>query len=114
MKLLIILIATGLWSLRCFSQTDTIKTSQTDTVETKASLTIGATYSNNANYYGQRALENNPYIAAGATYRFKSGIYLSGLAYRLLNDTGAFISASNIGGGIIFKLGNKLSADLGY
>jgi hypothetical protein len=106
MKLLTILIATGLWSVRCFSQTDT--------AEAKASFTIGASYANNANYYGQRAQENNPYIAAGATYRFRSGIYLSGLAYRLLNDTGAFVSASNFGAGIAFKLSDKLSADFGY
>jgi len=121
MKLLTILITTGLCSLRCFSQTDNSENktgipvaATTDTTETKASLTLGITYSNDASYYGQRAQEKNPYIAAGATYRFKSGIYISGLAYRLLNDTGAFVSASNIGGGIAFKVSKKLSADLGY
>lgn len=115
MKLLTILFTTGLWGLRCFGQTDSAAIPvTTDSTKAKATFTVGVTYSNNANYYGQRALENIPYVAAGATYRFRSGIYLSGLAYKLLNDTGAFVSASNIGAGIAFKLSNKLSADLSY
>ena len=76
MKLLTTLIISGLWSARCFVQTDsTTNPITTDSTKTKATLTIGATYSNNANYYGQRTQENLPYVAAGATYRFKSGIY---------------------------------------
>jgi hypothetical protein len=115
MKLLITLITVGLWSVRCHGQTDsTAIPVTTDSTATKASLTLGVTYSNNANYYGQWAQENIPYVAAGATYRFRSGIYLSGLAYKLLNDTGAFVSASNLGAGVIFKISKKLSADLSY
>jgi hypothetical protein len=115
MKLLTTLITVGLWSVRCFAQTDsTANPATTDSTKAKASLTLGVTYSNNANYYGQRAQENIPYVAAGATYRFRSGIYLSGLAYKLLNDTGAFVSASNLGAGVVFKISEKLSADLSY
>ncbi|HEV3222073.1 MAG TPA: hypothetical protein VGZ90_04305 [Puia sp.] len=115
MKLPTTLIIVGLCSTRCFGQTDsTTNPTVTDSIKTKATLTIGATYSNNADYYGQRALENIPYVAAGATYRFRSGFYLSGLAYKILNDTGAFVSASNLGTGLAFKISKKLSADLSY
>jgi hypothetical protein len=115
MKLLTILILAGLWSPQGFGQTDTLaKPATTDTTVTKSSLTIGVVYANNASYYGQRAQENIPYVAAGATFRFRSGFYLSGLAFRILNDTSAFVSAGNLGGGIAFKLSKKWSADLSY
>jgi hypothetical protein len=115
MKLMTILIITGLWYIQSYGQTDsTSSTTATDSTKTKATLTLGTTYSNNANYYGQRALENIPYVAAGATYRFRSGFYLSGLAYKILNDTGALVSASNLGAGMAFRISKKLSADLSY
>jgi len=85
-----------------------------DTVHNKSTLTIGAVYSNNANYYGQKAEENIPYVAAAATYRLKSGIYFTGTAYRLLKDTETVVSAASLGAGIEFKLSKKLSADFSY
>jgi len=109
------LITAGLWSAHGFGQTDSLaKPAATDTTGTKSSLTVGAVYANNASYYGQRAQENIPYVAAGATFRLRSGFYLSGLAFRILNDTSAAVSAGNLGAGIAFKLSKKLSADLSY
>jgi len=55
-----------------------------------------------------------PYLAAVATYRLKWGIYFSGMAYKLLNDAQAFVSATNIGAGYNLKISKKLSADLSY
>jgi hypothetical protein len=115
MKLLTTLIIAGLWCTQSIGQNDsTANPATTDSTKAKATLTIGATYSNNANYYGQLAEENLPYLAAGATYRFRSGIYFSGLAYKILNDTGSLVSASNLGVGMAFKISKKLSADLNY
>ena len=114
MKLLTILIISGLWSIHCFGQADSTVTPAADSVINKSTFTIGAVYSNNASYYGQRAQENIPYAAVAATYRLRSGIYFSGLAYRLLNDSGSFVSAGNAGLGIGFKLSKRLSADLSY
>ena len=115
MKPLTTLIIAALWSAHGYGQTDTLaKPAATDSAATKSSLTLGVVYANNANSYGQRAQENIPYIAGGATYRFRSGIYLSGLAFKILNDTSAFVSATNLGAGINFKLGKKWSADLNY
>jgi hypothetical protein len=114
MKLLTILIISGLWSIHCFGQADSTVTPAADSVINKSTFTIGAVYSNNASYYGQRAQENIPYAAVAATYRLRSGIYFSGLAYRLLNDSGSFISAGNAGLGIGLKLSKRFSADLSY
>jgi len=113
MKLMTILVLCGLWSIHCSGQTDTLKAKE-DTVKDKSTFTLGVSYSNNADYYGQKAQENIPYAAASATYRFRSGIYFSGLAYRLLNDSGAFVSASNIGAGFEFKLSKRFTGEISY
>jgi hypothetical protein len=98
------------------AQTDTART-QADSTQAdnkKVTLTLGALYSNNANYYGQTAAAPMPYMAASATLQFRSGIYFSGIGYRLLNDSGAAVSATSAGVGIAFKIGKKLAADLSY
>ena len=114
MKLVILLISAGFWSLHCSGQTDSAGADTTDSVVAKSTLTLGATYCNNADYYGQKAVESNPYIAASATYRFRSGIYFSGLAYRLLKDTINTLSAENLRGGFEFSISKRLSADISY
>lgn len=90
---------------------------QTDSAQAtgkKTTFTLGAVYSNNASYYGQKAEEKMPYVATAAALRFGSGIYFSGMAYRLLNDSGTLVSAGSVGAGIAFNLSKKLVADLGY
>jgi len=122
MKLIILLISAGLWSLHCSGQTDSpgsnttdsLGTDATDSAAEKSTLTLGATYCNNADYYGQKAVENIPYFAASATYRFRSGIYFSGLAYRLLKDSINIVSAENLRGGFDFKISKRVSVDISY
>jgi hypothetical protein len=115
MKLTICLIISGLMATQCLGQTDTTsKNGAADSATAKSTLTAGITACNNADYYGQRALENLPYVAAAATYRFGFGLYFTGMAYRLLNDSSHAISAENIGAGIALKLAKKLTADLSY
>ena len=115
MKRLITLIATGIWTSLCFGQSDSTHTiPEADSSKTKATLTLGAVYSNNASYYGLRAEESMPYTAVAASYRFRSGFYFTGMAYKLLNDTASFVSASSLGAGKTFNLSKKLSADLSY
>ncbi len=114
MKLVILLIFAGSWSLHCSGQTDSLGTNTADSVEEKSTLTLGATYCNNADYYGQKAVENIPYFALSATYRFHSGIYFSGLAYRLLKDTANVVSAENLRAGYNFKMSKRFSAEISY
>jgi hypothetical protein len=71
-------------------------------------------YSNNANYYGQRAVKNTPYAAVAANYQLKSGVYFSGQTYKLLNDKTSGLSAGSIAAGVNFKLSKKLTTDLSY
>jgi hypothetical protein len=115
MKPLICLIVSSFIITLCPGQSDSSSIHvAVDSARTKSTLTAGITACNNADYYGQRAQENLPYIAAAATYRFGVGLYFTGMAYRLLNDTTHAISAENIGGGFALKFSKKLSADLSY
>ncbi|MDB5276085.1 MAG: hypothetical protein JWR61_1040 [Ferruginibacter sp.] len=114
MKLLTLFTAIIFYSSLCFAQTDTTTVINTDSTAPKATLTLATVYANNASYYGQKSAENTPYAALAATYRFKSGFYFSGLAYKLLNDKTSSVSASSLGAGVNFKPAQKLSADLSY
>ena len=124
MKLLICLAVAGLVTFQCAgqtanpatnTQTDSTQENKADSAKPKSTLTLGAVYCMNADYYGQTAQEKLPYFAAAATYHLKSGIYFTALAYKLVNDTGKrIISASNFGAGIDFKISKKLSADISY
>jgi hypothetical protein len=114
MKSYIFIIAATLFGTNSYGQKDTTALPAADSTPDKSTLTVGAVYANNASYYGERAQESTPYGAIAATYRFRSGIYLSGLSYRLLNEKNSTISASSLGAGALIKLSKKLSADLSY
>jgi len=109
MRYLLLLSIIWLCNQPAFAQTDS-----TQEENKKVTLTVGALYSNNADYYGQKAEVNMPYVAASATLKLRSGIYFSGTGYKLLNDSGNIVSAGSAGAGIAFNLGKKLSADLSY
>lgn len=96
-----------------FAQSDSSAPEAADTTIPKSTFTIGTLYANSASYYGQKSEENTSYVALAATYRFKFGFYLTGLAYKLLKDSG-LVSASSFGAGMDFKIGKKFSVDMNY
>lgn len=114
MKTFLSLITAGIFSTPLFAQTTDTTAVVTDNVPLKSTFTLGTVYSNNANYYGQRSQESMPYAAFSATYRHKSGVYFSGMAYRLLNDSGSMLSASSLSAGVDFSISTHLSADISY
>ncbi|MEO6722647.1 MAG: hypothetical protein ABIN67_19915 [Ferruginibacter sp.] len=114
MKPLIIFISITFCAAISFGQTDTTALPAVDSTVSKSTFTIGAVYANNASYYGQKSAENTPYAALAATYRLKSGIYFSGLSYKLLQEKTSSVSAASLAAGINFKLSKRLSADLSY
>lgn len=107
--LLILVMIAG--STVCFAQNDS---TATDSAGAKSTLTLAAVYSNNASYYGQRAVEQTPYAALAANYQLKSGIYFSGQTYKLLNDNTSDLSAASLGMGVNFNLAKKLNTDISY
>lgn len=98
----------------CCGQTDSTVINATDSISAKSALTLAAVYSNNANYYGQKAATNLPYAAFAVNYQLKSGFYFTGQTYKLLNDNTSAVSAASFGAGVNFKIGKKLSTDLNY
>ncbi|MDP4211634.1 MAG: hypothetical protein Q8918_16200 [Bacteroidota bacterium] len=117
MKQITIILISCFYMMHGFSQSPEDSTAlHPDSAKTTgSSFTVGLVYANNANYYGQAAEERIPYAAVAASWRLKSGFYLTGLAYRLLNDpSGAAVSASNFGAGYNFKMDKHWTADLSY
>ncbi|WP_291910028.1 hypothetical protein [Chitinophaga sp. CB10] len=116
-KYIMTLMLAWFFSRPAFAQTDTTtvhSAADTTAERSKTTLTIGATYVSDASYYGQKAAERMPYVAASAALRFPFGLYFTGTGYRLLNDSGRIVSASAAGVGFEWKMGKKLTADLSY
>lgn len=113
MKQIFFLLPILFLSVFCQAQTDSTLQKDSASAE-RSTLTIGTSYANNANYYGQKAAERMAYVAAVAKYQHRSGFSLTGMAYRLLNDHDHVVSAYSAGAGFSFKLSKRLSADLNY
>ena len=97
-----------------FAQEELPSDSSAGATPVSSTLTIGTSFMNNASYYGQKSDGKTPYIALVASYRHKSGFYLNGLGYRLLNDSSTIGSAYALGAGYDFALSSRLRADLSY
>ena len=111
MKTILLLVSVTMCSQFCAAQDDS---SSVDSTSSKSTLTLAAVYSNNADYYGQRAVEKIPFAALAVNYQLKSGFYVTGQTYKLLNDKSSTLSAGNLGAGFNFKLAKDLAADLSY
>jgi hypothetical protein len=115
MKRIYIIVISILIAVKGVAQSDTaIEAIKNEAAAENSTLTLGASYSNNVNYYGQRALEKMPYLLAMASWRHHSGFYLTGAGYKLLKDSGGVVSASSLGAGVGFRLGKNVSADLNF
>ncbi|MCF6402545.1 hypothetical protein L3C95_11665 [Chitinophaga filiformis] len=114
MKQIFFLLPILLASAFCQAQTDSTLQKDSAATAEKSTLTIGTSYANNANYYGQKADERMAYVAAVAKYQHRSGFSLTGTSYRLLNDHDRVVSAYSAGAGFSFKLSKRLSAELSY
>lgn len=98
------------------SSTDTTISADTSAVqntEEKTTFTLGVLYSNNVNYYGHVAAEKMPYVALAGSVRFPHGFYITGLAYKLFNDSLA-VSAFGLGAGYEFDIAKNLTGDVSY
>ncbi len=115
MRAILLTIITLISGTVGIAQTDSTSTAPADSIPTKKNtLTLATVYANNASYFGQRPEETTPYAAVAATYQLKSGFYLTGLAYKLLDDKTSGISAANIGAGINWKFNKRFSGDIRY
>jgi hypothetical protein len=114
MKYLLIITILVLSGFTGVAQTNSQAVATDSTPASKSTLTLGAQYATNASYYGQKAEEKTPYIALVASYHHRSGLYVNGMAYRLLNDSSKLASAYAAGAGFEFKIAKDLTGDIGY
>lgn len=116
MKQLILFILAAFSSATVLAQSgDSTQAPSADSIQAKRStVTVGAVYANNASYYGQKSVEKMPYVALAAAYRHHSGLYVTAMGYRLLNDSAKLGSAYSIGAGFSFPLGKSVTADISY
>ena len=110
--ILIIILALSIGS--SFAQTDSIAIPAAGSIPVKSTLTLAAVYSNNAGYYGQRAEGNIPYAAIAAVYQHKSGFYLTGQSFKILNEKTSSVSSVSFGAGVNFKSGKRFTTDISY
>lgn len=114
MKRIYIIVMSVLTAMGSFAQSDTASEAAQAESSAKSTLTVGASYSNNVNYYGQRGVDKMPYLLAIGSWRHRSGFYFTGGAYKLLKDSNGVVSASSLGAGMGFNLGENLSADINF
>ena len=78
----------------------------------KSSLTLAAVYGSTANYFGQTTAEKLPYILSFASYKFKSGVYFSGSALKLINSAG--VASVDLSAGYGFNLAKNVDGSFSY
>lgn len=111
MKRFLYTLIISLNAASAFAQTD----DPVDSVPAaRPTFTLALVYANDANYYGQKAEQSNPYFAIAGVFKTSSGFYLTGQAYRLLKDTAGIASAGSLGLGWDIPVGKRWSLDLGY
>lgn len=80
----------------------------------RTTFTIGSQYANNSSYYGQQPVDATPYLALVGSLRFPSGIYFTGMAYRLMKEKSAVVNAGSVTAGIGIKLSERWTSDLSF
>lgn len=76
-------------------------------------LLLGFTYGNNSSYLGRFQNARLPYISTDITYRHKSGLWISALAFDIQNST-TFIDEIDLLGGWNFDLSKKIDGSIYY
>jgi len=94
------------------TKTPVVDTSQVEDGKV-SSLTVGTSYGNTANYYGQTTAERLPYTSLSASYNYKNGLWASVSALKLLTS-GSGISETSISAGYDFDITKKLGGSFSY
>lgn len=79
----------------------------------KSALTLAAVYGSTANYFGQTTAEKLPYVLSYASYKLKSGLYVSASALKLLNSSSG-IASVDLSAGYGFNLAKNVEGSISY
>ncbi|WP_207421727.1 hypothetical protein [Desertivirga brevis] len=76
-------------------------------------FSVGASYGNTANYYGQTTAEKLPFVSTDLSYQSGLGFFVAGSAIKLV-DLGPAVSELNLSVGYSMDITKKLGASASY
>jgi hypothetical protein len=85
----------------------------TDTVYKKRSLSIGATYGSDIQFFGRTGPIKYPFVSTDAVYNTKTGFFIYGSAYKVLGYN-PLIDEIDLGGGYLFNYSKEFTGLFSY
>ncbi len=85
----------------------------TDTVIRKKSISVGANYGSDFQFFGRTGPVTYPYLSMYAIYNFKSGFFVYGSPVQVIGYY-PLIDEIDLGGGYLFKYSKKFSGAISY
>lgn len=85
----------------------------TDSVVRKASVSLGANYGSDIQFFGRTGPVSYPYLSADAIYNFKSGFFVYGSAVQVFGYT-PLVDELDAGAGYLFKYSKKFTGTFSY
>src|ERR1700744_2640488 len=83
------------------------------TVFRKSSVSLGASYGSDIQFFGRTGPVTYPFFSTDAIYNFKSGIFVYGSAFEVLGYT-PLVDEVDLGAGYLFKYSKKFSGTISY
>lgn len=85
----------------------------TDTVFRKRSISIGANYGSDVQFFGRTGPVSYPFVSTDVVYNTKSGWFLYGSAVKVLGYN-APVDEADLGAGYFYKYSKKFSGSMSY
>jgi hypothetical protein len=97
----------------CINQNVKRILTDTDTVFRKRSVTVGANYGSDVQFFGRTGPITYPYVSTDAIYNFKNGIFAYGSAVKVLGYN-PLIDEIDLGAGYLFHYSKNFSGAASY
>jgi hypothetical protein len=88
-------------------------TADTDTVFRKSSISLGANYGSDIQFFGRTGPVTYPYLSTDAIYNFKSGFFVYGSAVQVIGYY-PLIDEVDLGTGYLYKYSKTFSGSISY
>lgn len=88
-------------------------TADTDTVIRKKSISVGANYGSDFQFFGRTGPVTYPYLSMYAIYNFKSGFFVYGSPVQVIGYY-PLIDEVDLGAGYLFRYSKKFSGSISY